>query len=172
MATVKGKVVDSLTSKGLKEATVSLDAEGITVQHFSAETDEEGNFLLSNIPAGLYTLHVQFSPESMHYSFGDSIENVELSEDAQKELFVPIEITGALIGRVRDATNGIPLQGVFLAVGVPASDRREWRARRTRGCHQADPRAVHRLPRPDRALARGRLGHRNRSPSRGAWPRP
>lgn len=116
MATVNGKVIDSLTSKGLGKATVSLDAEGITAQHFSAETDEEGYFLLSNIPAGIYTLHVQFSPESMIYSFGDSIENIELSVDTHKEIIVPIEITGALVGRVRDATNGVSLQAVSVRI--------------------------------------------------------
>ena len=116
MATVNGKVIDSLTSKGLGKATVSLDAEGITAQHFSAETDEEGYFLLSNIPAGIYTLHVQFSPESMIYSFGDSIENIELSVDTHKEIIVPIEITGALVGRVRDATNGLSLQAVSVRI--------------------------------------------------------
>jgi hypothetical protein len=116
MASVEGRVIDNLTSKGVRKARVSLDVEGITAQDCSAETDEEGYFLLSNIPAGIYTLHVQFSPKSMVYSFGDSIENIELSGDTHKELIVPIEIRGALVGRVRDATKGTPLQGVSVKI--------------------------------------------------------
>ncbi len=64
---IRGKVVDNETQFPLKAALVSLDINGDGAAEFSAKTNDGGEFLLSEVPVGKYTLVIScdaYDPKS------------------------------------------------------------------------------------------------------------
>ncbi|MFM7565255.1 MAG: carboxypeptidase-like regulatory domain-containing protein, partial [Flavobacteriales bacterium] len=55
---IRGKVVDNETQFPLKEALVVLDLNGDGTFEFTSKTGMSGDFILSEVPVGRYTLEI------------------------------------------------------------------------------------------------------------------
>ena len=98
--TIRGTVRDARSGEPLPGANVRL--EGTT---FGAATGADGQYLLTSIPPGTYTLVAQFvgfSPAStqVRLDADGATADVRLSEDSQS--LSEVVVTGALMGRSAD----------------------------------------------------------------------
>jgi outer membrane receptor protein involved in Fe transport len=57
---ISGRVTDASTKSAIDYATISIIKPGSTLAFNGGTTDEKGNFKIGNIPAGTYTINIDF----------------------------------------------------------------------------------------------------------------
>lgn len=83
-----------------------IGGASVTIAGVNATTDSSGNYTVSNLTPGTYTLSVSksgYGGKSMTISIGPGANTLNVSMNL---------ITGTLSGVVRDASNNAPLPGV------------------------------------------------------------
>jgi hypothetical protein len=82
---IRGKVVDNETQFPLKAALVSLDINGDGATEFSAKTSDGGEFLLSEVPVGKYTLVISCD------AYDSKSQTVELTSGKEQILTILLQ---------------------------------------------------------------------------------
>jgi hypothetical protein len=117
LASLSGAVANSVTGAPVLRAHVSitLNSPG-TAQQYGAITNGEGQFAITQLPPGHYTVSVERAGFVMQRNpAGASFSEVKLSPGDKKENFkLTLVPTGAINGRVFDAA-GEPMQGVSVS---------------------------------------------------------
>ncbi len=132
-ASLKGRVIASDTGSPVRRATVRADSKGIS---WVALTDDDGRFLVPELPAGLYSIRVS-SQGFLTWLFGrepeGSISRVTPIEIREGQVFdrgdLRLPRGSAITGRIVDAF-GDPVMGIdvralrlnYLAPGEPRLD--------------------------------------------------
>jgi hypothetical protein len=130
-ATVTGTVFDGLDRSTLPGATVQLvgTADSVLGRTFSTSTDSSGNFSFRELPPGSYlagffhpaldTLGIESGNQAVDLHNGS--QRLLLTSPTSKVLIEQIcaggvteDTTGLLIGHVRDAATGAPIEGASI----------------------------------------------------------
>jgi len=77
---ITGKVVDTSTHQGMKNATVLLLAAKDSIMNQFARTDKDGAFTLKNVDTGNYVLLITY-PE-----FADYVEKLHISNESPTKI--------------------------------------------------------------------------------------
>lgn len=126
-ATVSGTVYDSLAGKPLAGALVQVVARGKIVRAWSAMTGANGEFTLPGVPRGQYLIgFLHTSLDSLGLGVPPRMLDVGDGEVVHVDLAVPSaptirkllctgaqaeDSTGMVLGFIRDADSGAPLEG-------------------------------------------------------------
>ena len=107
VGTISGTVTDSITGDPMKGAMVT---DGTRAD----ATDAGGNYSLTDVPEGLYTVTASFA-EYIPKSFVDNV-----TENSTLVLDFPLVVipTGTISGTVTDNTTGDPIEGVIVSNGI------------------------------------------------------
>ncbi|MBS0647054.1 MAG: carboxypeptidase regulatory-like domain-containing protein [Verrucomicrobia bacterium] len=118
-----GQITDAVTSQPISSATITVLQNGVSLR--SATTDEKGNYLLSNLLPGMYTMQISAS----HYK---SITNntVIVSDQVTITDAALVPNTGNVSGSVIDITSKLAitnatidiLKGSTLISSAPVND--------------------------------------------------
>ena len=89
---IKGKVLDRLTSEPLGFVAVKVVRQGTDALVQGAVSDEEGNFQITDIPNGNYTLQLSFvgyKPHERNFQISDrhrshNLQTIYLAEEARQ----------------------------------------------------------------------------------------
>jgi protocatechuate 3,4-dioxygenase beta subunit len=113
--TIAGQVVDAQTNQGIAGALVEVISAGTTIA--SATTDAQGNFVIPNVPVGVYT--VQASAPNYKPA---SVTGVQVQTAATTRVTIQLARAqpGSISGRVTRA-DGTPVGGVTVEVVQPAT---------------------------------------------------
>jgi protocatechuate 3,4-dioxygenase beta subunit len=113
--TIEGQVVDAQTNQGIAGALVEVISAGTTIA--SATTDAQGNFVIPNVPVGVYT--VQASAPNYKPA---SVTGVQVQTAATTRVTIQLARAqpGSISGRVTRA-DGTPVGGVTVEVVQPAT---------------------------------------------------
>ncbi len=107
---LKGTVVDSATGLPLSGAMIAASGAGI----YTASADASGNFSLSSMDAGSYTISVSST------GYGTRTYTVTIIAGTATNLgsiaLVMNATTGTVQGKVTDASNGAPIAGAAITV--------------------------------------------------------
>ena len=146
-AQIEGLVLNDATGQPLRRARVALNARDAGLESTGAEADEEGHFLLRDIPKGTYSLSASrdgFLTSAVPLTGGLRMSPVFTLDSGQKisDITFRLRPWGVLSGRVRygDGEFGIGVQvqvyrtdhvrarsAYSLAATVTANDRGEYR---------------------------------------------
>ena len=102
---VSGRIIDG-SGNALTGVTVSDGTR-------SAMTDNNGNYTLSNVPAGTYTL----TPSRSGYSFSPTNRSLSVSVNVLGQDFTATQVVGSLSGKVTSTNGGVPLVGAAVSLG-------------------------------------------------------
>jgi outer membrane protein OmpA-like peptidoglycan-associated protein len=118
-ARIVGTVVDAETGEPVSGALVTvLDEEGDLVDDLSrVATDEEGVFLTPGLEAGAYVLGI--TADEYEKSTDCSAELEETGDVEVECELTPVPRPATIQGKVTDARNGDPLEGVEVTVEGP-----------------------------------------------------
>mgnify|MGYP001770869544 CR=1 FL=1 len=113
--TIAGQVVDAQTGQGIAGAVVEVISAGTTIA--SATTDPQGNFTISNVPVGVYTVQAtapNYKPAS--------VTGVQVQTAATTRITIQLARAqpGSISGRVT-RSDGTPVGGVTVEVVQPAT---------------------------------------------------
>lgn len=142
LGSISGTVIDENTSAPLAGATVIafLESElrrlapgiqgfGPFMRSYRTRTDENGNYLLENLPAGKYyvqALAKGYLPE--YYDGVQALDEATLVEVERATTTTGIDFQlgtgGSIAGTVSDSTTGLPLAGATVTVWSNTHDRR------------------------------------------------
>ena len=113
--TIAGQVVDAQTNQGIAGALVEVISADTTIA--SATTDAQGNFVIPNVPVGVYT--VQASAPNYKPA---SVTGVQVQTAATTRVTIQLARAqpGSISGRVTRA-DGTPVGGVTVEVVQPAT---------------------------------------------------
>jgi hypothetical protein len=82
---IRGKVVDNETQFPLKEALVALDLNGDGTFEFTSKTGMSGDFILSEVPVGKYTLEITCD------AYDAKSQTVEVTSGKELILSIPLQ---------------------------------------------------------------------------------
>ena len=106
---ITGKVIDSVTGKGVDFATVSIFKPGATSPFNGASTDGLGNFKIDNLPQGQYRMTIDFLGYRLK-----SLNNISISE----------KTTDILLGNVLLAPAAQQLSAVTITAAAPVLENK------------------------------------------------
>ncbi|WP_404354763.1 carboxypeptidase regulatory-like domain-containing protein [Cytobacillus firmus] len=114
-ASVRGQVTDASTGEPIMNAAVVTVISGSGIIVAQTLTDEQGNYILSNLPAGTY---------NVIFSAGGYVRKtftVALSPNESIILNAALESNpAALTGNVRDAETLLPIENALIQVFLPS----------------------------------------------------
>ncbi|HEX6983423.1 MAG TPA: SusC/RagA family TonB-linked outer membrane protein [Balneolaceae bacterium] len=133
--TIKGKITEANTNEELPGANVVLKE-----LQMGASTDEEGNYIITNVPSGTYTLEISFigykkAEQSIEVGSGEMIVDVALQPDylGMEEIYVTAygvqktknelaysaqKVSGEEISQTRSQNFLLPLSGRVAGVNI------------------------------------------------------
>jgi len=107
---IRGQVSDAVTSQPINGATVACTAGGITT---TATTDASGNYTLSNVPPGSYTVTAAAS------AYNSQSQPVVVSANTlSTQNFSLAPLPGSIGGRLTDSLTGKPVAGGMVSYAV------------------------------------------------------
>lgn len=108
--TIRGQVLDELSTEPVAGVIASLTGETLTVEH---RTDEQGKFAIGGLPAGFYTLLAR--TENSDLTLPEEIYLEEDSPNPERTIFIPGPIR--VSGQIVDDESGMGIPNVFLRLG-------------------------------------------------------
>ena len=125
--TVRGQMIDLDSQQPIGDMEVSVVVSGMELTgDFSALTDTEGKFEITDLPVGTHFFQARKSiPIYMHtieqfaVAEGDALRRIEVQQVQAKKIDIPVWV----VGHVRDRDTGLPISNAKVSGGTYRSTR-------------------------------------------------